>query len=64
MTDATPDNLVEIRNLVFSRGERRIFDGVDINIARGKVTAIMGPLRLWQDHAVALYWRSVAPGGG
>ena len=43
MTDATPDNLVEIRNLVFSRGERRIFDGVDINIARGKVTAIMGP---------------------
>lgn len=43
MTDAAPDNLVEIRNLVFSRGERRIFDGVDINIARGKVTAIMGP---------------------
>ncbi len=43
MTDASPDNLVEIRNLVFSRGERRIFDGVDVDIARGKVTAIMGP---------------------
>jgi len=43
MTDAAPDNLVEIRNLVFSRGDRRIFDGVDINIARGKVTGIMGP---------------------
>lgn len=43
MTDAAPDNLVEIRSLVFSRGDRRIFDGVDINVARGKVTAIMGP---------------------
>lgn len=38
-----PANLVEIRNLVFHRGRRAIFDGVDINIARGKVTAIMGP---------------------
>jgi phospholipid/cholesterol/gamma-HCH transport system ATP-binding protein len=37
------DNLVEIRNLVFHRGKRAIFDGVNVNIARGKVTAIMGP---------------------
>ncbi|MDF2445048.1 MAG: transporter ATP-binding protein [Moraxellaceae bacterium] len=37
------DNLVEIRNLSFSRGKRPIFDGVNVNIARGKVTAIMGP---------------------
>jgi cell division transport system ATP-binding protein len=35
--------LVKIRNLHFSRGERKIFDGVDIDIPRGKVTAIMGP---------------------
>lgn len=37
------ENLVEIRDLVFYRGKRAIFDGVDVNIARGKVTAIMGP---------------------
>ncbi|HET8731120.1 MAG TPA: ATP-binding cassette domain-containing protein [Moraxellaceae bacterium] len=37
------DNLVEIQNLVFHRGKRPIFDGVNVNIARGKVTAIMGP---------------------
>lgn len=46
MTDqdfATSDNLVEIRNLNFQRGERWIFNGVNINIPRGKVTAIMGP---------------------
>ena len=35
--------LVKIRNLHFSHGERAIFDGVDIDIPRGKVTAIMGP---------------------
>jgi len=35
--------LVEIRGLSFFRGNRPIFDGVDIDIPRGKVTAIMGP---------------------
>lgn len=34
---------IKIRGLIFSRGERKIFDGVDIDIERGKVTAIMGP---------------------
>lgn len=40
---SSADNLVEIRDLVFYRGKRAIFDGVNVNIARGKVTAIMGP---------------------
>ncbi|HIE53940.1 MAG TPA: ABC transporter ATP-binding protein [Chromatiaceae bacterium] len=35
--------LVRIRDLHFSRGPRKIFDGVDIEIPRGQVTAIMGP---------------------
>ena len=35
--------LVKIRNLRFCRGERAIFDGVDIEIPRGAITAIMGP---------------------
>jgi phospholipid/cholesterol/gamma-HCH transport system ATP-binding protein len=35
--------LVQIRGLSFSRGSRRIFDNIDIDIPRGKVTAIMGP---------------------
>jgi len=37
------DILVKVRNLAFARGERMIFDGVDLDIQRGKVTAIMGP---------------------
>ena len=37
------DNLVEITNLSFSRDARLIFNGVDIAVKRGKITAIMGP---------------------
>ena len=37
------DNLVNISQLTFSRGNRRIFHGVDIAVQRGSITAIMGP---------------------
>ncbi len=37
------DVLVKVRGLSFSRGSRKIFDGIDLDIRRGKVTAIMGP---------------------
>ena len=42
MTNSDPV-LLKVRDLHFSRGSRKIFDGVDIDIERGKVTAIMGP---------------------
>ena len=35
--------VVRIRDLHFSRGARKIFDGIDLDIRRGGVTAIMGP---------------------
>ena len=38
-----PQNFIEISNLTFYRGERAIFDGIDMHLPRGKVTAIMGP---------------------
>ena len=37
------DTLVRIRDLRFRFGPRVIFDGADFDIARGKVTAVMGP---------------------
>jgi len=37
------DPLIKIRDLHFSRGARKIFAGVDIDIQPGQVTAIMGP---------------------
>lgn len=35
--------LVRVRGLSFQRGEQVIFDQLDLDIERGKVTAIMGP---------------------
>ncbi len=43
-TEATEDALlVRARDVHFSHGTRVIYDGVDFDIKRGKVTAIMGP---------------------
>jgi len=35
--------LIQVRDLRFQRGTRWIFDGIDLDIERGKITAIMGP---------------------
>ena len=37
------DTYIEIRDLHFSRGERKIFDGLSMTIPRGRITGIMGP---------------------
>lgn len=37
------DDIIVIRDLWYSRGPNRIFQGLDIDIRRGSVTAIMGP---------------------
>ena len=37
------DNLIEIEGLRYSRGDRLIFDGLDLVVPRGEVTALMGP---------------------
>ncbi|HET7396740.1 MAG TPA: ATP-binding cassette domain-containing protein [Gammaproteobacteria bacterium] len=37
------DNVVEITGLKYRRGEKLIFDRLNITIPRGKITAIMGP---------------------
>ncbi len=39
----TASPVVEVRQLHFTRGKRKIFDGIDLDIQRGKITAIMGP---------------------
>jgi len=38
-----PEPVVQIRDLRFAHGERLVFDGIDLVIPPGKVTAIMGP---------------------
>ena len=37
------ENWIEIRDLCFNHGPRVILNGIDMDIPRGKITAIMGP---------------------
>lgn len=61
---AAGDNLIEVRNLRFQRGERWIFDGVDMNIARGKITAIMGPSGTGKTTLLRLIGGQLRPDSG
>ena len=59
---AEEDILVSIRDLVFFRDGRKIFDGVDMDISRGKVTAIMGPSGTGKTTLLKLIGGQLRPG--
>jgi phospholipid/cholesterol/gamma-HCH transport system ATP-binding protein len=39
----TAQALIEVKDLSFKRGERVIYDQVNLKIRRGQITGIMGP---------------------
>lgn len=58
------DNLVQISNLTFMRGERRIFDKVNMMVQRGKITAIMGPSGSGKTTLLRLIGAQLQPDAG
>ena len=58
------DNLVEITNLTFSHDEHLIFNGVDIAVKRGKITAIMGPSGSGKTTLLRLIGALITPDSG
>ncbi len=56
--------LVRIRGLKFCRGERIVFDGVDMDIPRGRVTAIMGPSGTGKTTLLKLIGGQLRPDAG
>lgn len=58
------NNLVEVHNLHFSRGSHAIFEGVDIQVQRGKITAIMGPSGTGKTTLLKLIGGQLAPDQG
>ena len=58
------DNIIEIRDLHFARGARKIFDGLNADIKRGQVTAIMGPSGTGKTTLLRLITRQLRPDSG
>lgn len=63
MNDAS-DYLIEIRDLDYTRGHLRIFKGLNITIARGEITAIMGPSGTGKTTLLRLITRQLVPDCG
>jgi len=60
----TPENLVEINNLTFKRGERVIYNDISLSIPKGKVTAIMGPSGIGKTTLLRLIGGQIRPESG
>ncbi|WP_150302809.1 ATP-binding cassette domain-containing protein [Pseudomonas saliphila] len=58
------DYIVDMQKVSFSRGERLIFDNVDIRIPRGKVTGIMGPSGCGKTTLLRLIGAQLRPDSG
>lgn len=58
------DILIKIRGLKFARGKRLIFDNIDMDIPRGKVTAIMGPSGSGKTTLLRLIGGQLKPNAG
>lgn len=62
--DNASDNLIQIRDLDYTRGQRQIFKNLNIDIARGEVTAIMGPSGTGKTTLLRLITRQLIPDRG
>lgn len=58
------DNVIEVRDLWYARGQRPIFTGLNIDIPRGQVTAIMGPSGTGKTTLLRLITRQILPDKG
>ena len=63
-SDDTVSNLVEIKDVRFSRGSRMIFNGLNFSIPRGKITAILGPSGTGKTTLVKLITGQIRPDDG
>lgn len=58
------ENLVEVNNLTFKRGERVIYDNLNLQVQKGKVTAIMGPSGIGKTTLLRLIGGQLVPESG
>lgn len=63
MSDS-PDNIITIENMHFSRGDRVIFDDISLTAKRGSITAIMGPSGIGKTTLLKLIGGQLQPDSG
>ena len=61
---AQTDNLIEVRNMSFTRGNRNIFENINLTVPRGKITAIMGPSGIGKTTLLRLIGGQLRPNEG
>ncbi|HCH51657.1 MAG TPA: phospholipid ABC transporter ATP-binding protein MlaF [Proteus sp.] len=61
---AQTDNLIEVRNMNFTRGSRKIFSEINLVVPKGKVTAIMGPSGIGKTTLLRLMGGQILPDSG
>lgn len=57
-------NLVEVRGVSFTRGDRTIFNDISLTVPKGKVTAIMGPSGIGKTTLLRLIGGQLQPDRG
>lgn len=63
-TNPPNDVLIDVKNLHFKRGQRIIYNGVDLQIRRGQITAIMGPSGTGKTTLLRLIGGQLKPDSG
>ncbi|ABN74378.1 phospholipid ABC transporter ATP-binding protein MlaF [Actinobacillus pleuropneumoniae] len=56
--------LVEVKNLTFKRGERVIYNNLNLKVQKGKITAIMGPSGIGKTTLLRLIGGQIVPESG
>lgn len=57
-------NIVEIKDVTFTRGERVIYKNMSFNVPKGKITAIMGPSGIGKTTMLRLIGGQLKPDAG
>jgi len=58
------DHIVSVQDLHFSREAKKIFNGISLNIPRGRITAIMGPSGVGKSTLLRLIGGQIKPDAG
>ncbi|MCA1766747.1 MAG: ATP-binding cassette domain-containing protein [Idiomarina sp.] len=57
-------NLVELKDLTFSHGTHQVYDGLSLNVPKGKMVAVMGPSGIGKTTLLRLIGGQLKPDSG